>query len=102
MRIAKDRQPIIDYCNKPRTSRDIMATFVMSGGVAHCIMNQLIDQKLIVRGKKIVGKSRKLMYVTPEYAHLLSECENMQPGNLLETLPAHDPFGWCKGKRHAR
>ena len=101
MRKAKDRQPIIDYCNKPKTSRDIMATFVMSGGVAHCIMNQLIDQKKIVRGKKLVGKSSKLMYVIPENAHLLNESGDITKGNMLELLPAHDPFGWCKGKRHA-
>jgi len=102
MRKAKDRQPIIDYCNKPKTSRDIMATFVMSGGVAHCIMNQLIDQKKIVRGKKLVGKSSKLMYVIPENAHLLNESGDIIKGNMLELLPAHDPFGWCKGNRHAR
>jgi len=102
MRKAKDRQPIIDYCNKPKTSRDIMATFVMSGGVAHCIMNQLIDQKKIVRGKKLVGKSSKLMYVIPENAHLLNESGDITKGNMLELLPAHDPFGWCKGNRHAR
>ena len=102
MRKAKDRQPIIDYCNKPRTSRDIMATFVMSGGVAHCIMNQLIDQKKIVRGKKSVGKSSKLMYVIPENSHLLHESGDTIKGNLLELLPAHDPFGWTKGNRHAR
>jgi hypothetical protein len=102
MRKAKDRQPIIDYCNKPRTSRDIMATFVMSGGVAHCIMNQLIDQKLIVRGKKSVGKSSKLMYVIPSNQHLLHQSEDITVGNLLELLPAHDPFGWCKGVSHAR
>ena len=102
MRKAKDRQPIIDYCNKPKTSRDIMATFVMSGGVAHCIMNQLIDQKKIVRGKKLVGKSSKLMYVIPENANLLNESSDITKGNMLELLPAHDPFGWCKGNRHAR
>ena len=101
MRKAKDRQPIIDYCNKPRTSRDIMATFVMSGGVAHCIMNQLIDQKLIVRGKKSVGKSMKLMYVIPSNQHLLHQSDNVTVSNLLELLPAHDPFGLCKSVRYA-
>jgi len=102
MRKAKDRQPIIDFCNKPKTSREIMATFVMSGGVAHCIMNQLIAQKKIVRGKKLVGKSSKLMYVIPEHSHLLSESCDTNKGSLLELLPAHDPFGWCKGKQNVR
>ena len=102
MRKAKDRQPIIDYCNKPRTSRDIMATFVMSGGVAHCIMNQLIAQHKIVRGKKSNGKSMKLMYVIPENQHLLHQSEGVTVGNLLELLPAHDPFGLAKGASHAR
>jgi len=65
-------------------------------------MNQLIDQKKIVRGKKLVGKSSKLMYVIPENAHLLNESGDITKGNMLELLPAHDPFGWCKGNRHAR
>jgi len=79
-----------------------MATFVLSSGVAHCIMNQLIQQKLIMKGKKSVGKSMKWMYITPEHQHLLHQSDDMQMGNLLELLPAHDPFGWCKGQRHAR
>jgi len=102
MRKAKDRQPIIDFCNKPRTSRDIMATFVLSSGVAHCILNQLIQQKLIMKGKKSIGKSMKWMYITPDKQQLLHQSDDMPMGNLLELLPAHDPFGWIKGKRHAR
>jgi hypothetical protein len=33
---------------------------------------------------------------------LLHQSEDMPMGNLLELLPAHDPFGLTKGASHAR
>jgi hypothetical protein len=94
-----DYDTVVNFCKIPRTIKELSTKFNLTGGQSNKVMRNLINEKRVLMEKMSGNGAIKNVYVDPNY----SDLHDLAPKEYTyDALPAHDPFGWCKGARNAR
>jgi len=94
-----DYNEVVSFCQTPRVAKDLMIRFNLKRTQVHKIMTNLMNEKRILMEKLSGDGALKNVYIDTHYSKYH---EFKVKAYNFESLPAHDPFGLCKGARNAR
>jgi len=94
-----DYDQVVNFCKIPRVVKELMTKFNLTGSQVNKVMSNLITEKRILMEKVASDGALRNVYIDTnhsKYHEFKVKVYN------FESLPAHDPFGLCKGARNAR